>query len=50
MELQKVVIPAQAGIQVMRNELKILAPRFDGNDENECIRTFCELVKTETGN
>jgi hypothetical protein len=33
MNSQKVVIPAQAGIQAKRNQLKTLDSRFHGNDE-----------------
>jgi hypothetical protein len=44
MDSQKVVIPAQAGIQSMRNQLKTLDSRFHGNDENGLPATFCETI------
>jgi hypothetical protein len=42
---QKVVIPAQAGIQTISNPLKTLDSRFHGNDRKWTFETFCEFVK-----
>ena len=39
---QKVLIPAQAGIQVSRNQFKRLDSRFHGNDGIGLLTTFCE--------
>jgi len=39
---QKVVIPAQAGIQDIRKALKKLDSRFHGNDGKANLETFCE--------
>ena len=40
----KVVIPAQAGIQALRNQLKTLDSRFHGNDGNGLWVTFYESI------
>jgi hypothetical protein len=42
---QKVVIPAQAGIQGICKALKRLDSRFRGNDKKEVFRTFYEIIK-----
>jgi hypothetical protein len=47
MILQKLVIPAQAGIQAVHNQLKTLDSRFPGNDENWLSRTFYESIIVE---
>jgi hypothetical protein len=48
MDSQKVVIPAQAGIQTMRNQLKTLDSRFHGNDANGLSTTCYEFIKNKT--
>jgi hypothetical protein len=41
---QKVVIPAQAGIQRICTALKRLDSRFHGNDGKKAFRTFYEII------
>jgi hypothetical protein len=48
MDLQKVVIPAQAGVQVNTNLLTTLDSRFHGNDRIEVFRHFYESIKSES--
>jgi len=45
MQLQKVVIPAKAGIHGLCNKLKFPDSRFHGNDEKMQLETFCERIK-----
>jgi len=41
---QKVVIPAQAGIQGICKILIRLDSRFHGNDEKKAFQTFYEII------
>jgi hypothetical protein len=45
MDSQKIVIPVQAGIQTLHNQLKTLGSRFHGNDEIRISVTFCESIE-----
>jgi hypothetical protein len=42
---QKIVMPAQAGIQSLVNSLKLLDSRLRGNDEWSEFPTFCCSIK-----
>jgi hypothetical protein len=44
MDSQKVVIPAEAGIQTILNLLKTLDSLLQGNDENGLSATFYETI------
>jgi hypothetical protein len=44
MASQKVVIPAEAGIQTILNLLKTLDSLFQGNDEIGLSATFCKSI------
>ena len=45
LHLQKVVIPAKAGIQSVCNLLKFLNSRFRGNDEKTTVVLFRKTIK-----
>jgi hypothetical protein len=44
MDSQKVIIPAEAGIQTILNLLKTLDSRFHGNDVKWLSTIFCEPI------